>query len=124
MKRTPDSTMGSLRSAAQQFASVGPLPDSLRGEREGETEDRLLQIQAAVGEQLVRHAHAAGSVSDLVSRVKADGPTREAIARVIPGVSLDEATSVALRVCAGCIDGAKVPRDEEMTVDAHGRATT
>ncbi len=50
MSRMRDDTMDKLRAAAQQFGSVGPLPDSLNGTKIGETEDKLLAVQAAVGE--------------------------------------------------------------------------
>jgi len=54
-------------------------------------------------------------------RVPWPADRRDKLSALIPGVSRDEATGVALRICAGCIDGAKVPRDEEMTLDAAGR---
>jgi hypothetical protein len=125
MSRVPDDTMDKLRAAAQQFGPVGSLPDSLKGTKDGETEDKLLAVQAAVGEQIVQHAYAAkGSVNDIVDRVKTDQRIKGTIVHLIPGVSVEEAINIALRACAGCIDGAKVPRDKEMTVDKAGKPTT
>jgi len=125
MKRTPDDAMNVLWTAGQQFAPIGDVPVSLQGTRLGESEDKLLAIQAEVGEQLVKYAHDAnGSVNDLVTRLRGDRGVIDALARVVPGVSPDAAASVALRVCAGCIDGSKVLRKDEKTRSAAGVETT
>ena len=86
MSRMRDDTMDKLRAAAQQFGSVGPLPDSLNGTKNGETEDKLLAVQAAVGEQIVQHACAAReSVNDIVARVKTDRGIKEPSGQVEGG---------------------------------------
>src|SRR5262245_22389635 len=121
MSRTPDDAMDRLREAGGKFAAIGALPASLTGGAQGETEDKLLAVQAAVGEELVKHAHSVRTADELAARVRADTATVDKLSALIPGVSRDEATGVALRICAGCIDGAKVPRDEEMTLDAAGK---
>jgi hypothetical protein len=66
---------------------------------------------------------ARGSTDDLVALVQADQGVTNAVTRLMPDLSLDEAVSVALRVCVGCIEGAKAPRKDEMTLDASGKPT-
>jgi hypothetical protein len=121
MSRTPDDAMDRLREAGGKIAAIDALPAVLTSDAQGETEDKLLAVQAAVGEELVKHAHSTRTADELAARVRADTATVDKLSALISGVSRDEATSIALRVCAGCIDGAKVPRDEEMTLDADGR---
>jgi hypothetical protein len=122
MNRTPDLTMDLMRSGAASFSAIADIPESLKGRKEGETEVKLLALQAQIGESLVAHAHdvlsAHGSAGDLVSRVCADQAVTDAMNQFMPDLSVDEARSVALRICAGCIEGAKPLRDEEMTLVA------
>jgi hypothetical protein len=122
MNRTPDLTMDLMISAAASFSTIADLPGSLKGTKEGDTEDKLLAIQAQIGARLVAHTHdvlnALGSAADLLARLRADQAITNAISRLMPDIGIDKGRSVALRICVGCIEGAKVPRDEEMTLVA------
>jgi hypothetical protein len=119
--------MDLLRAAAAHFSGIPDIPGSLKGAKQGETEDKLLNLHAQVGERLVKHAHdinsARGSAGDLVARVQADKDVTDIAALLMADLRIDEARSVALRVCAGCIEGAKVLRKDEMTLDASGKPT-
>jgi hypothetical protein len=119
--------MDLMRLAAASFSAIGDIPGSLKGAKEGETEDKLVALQSQIGESLVDHAHdvsnARGSASDLAARIAADKAITDAVTRLMPDLGVDEALSVSLRVCAGCIEGAKPLRDEEMTLDAIGNPT-
>jgi hypothetical protein len=114
-------------STGMQYSRISDLPGSLKGWKEGETEDLLLALHAKIGEHLVEKAHdvinAGGWVADLITRVKADQMITDAVAGFMPDISLDEACSVALRVCGGCIEGAKPLRQEERTRTAGGIPT-
>ncbi len=128
LDRTQDETMKLMLSAAAGYSIIADLPGSLMGTREGETEDELLELQAQIGERLVIHAHdilsARGSAADLVARISTDQAITDTVTQFMPDLSVNEARSVALRICVGCIEGAKVPRDEEMTLDAAGTPIT
>jgi hypothetical protein len=117
-----------MRSAAALFSKIAALPVSLEGAKVGETEEHLLALQGQIGERLVDYAHkvnaSRGSAVDLAALVSADQGVTAAVTRLMPDLTVDEARSVALRICLGCIEGAKVPRDEEMTLDAAGTPTT
>jgi hypothetical protein len=123
MNRTHDPTMDLMMSAAAQFSTrIADIPGSLKGTKEGETEDNLLVLLAQIGERLVTHAHdvlhARGSAAELVARVSADQAITDDLIQLMPDLSVDDARGVAIRICVGCIEGAKVPRDEEMTLVA------
>jgi transcriptional regulator with XRE-family HTH domain len=119
--RSVDITMTLMRLVAKGLSQVPDLPDSIADADEARQADNLLRLQASVGDELVRHAHGAiaAAANDLATRLKADQTIMKTVQQAIPGVTADEALSVALRVCAGCIDGAKTVRETEM-VDLPG----
>jgi hypothetical protein len=111
-----DITMTLMRIAARSLSPISDLPTSVAGADEGARTDNLLRLQAAVGGQLTNHTHAAiaAAVNDLAARLKADAALLRTLQGEMPGTTADEALSVALRICAGCTDGAKAVRETEM----------
>src|SRR5262245_12018864 len=93
------------------------LPASIGGADLAAQTESLLQLQSAVGNELTRHTHEAlaAAVHDLVRRLNADQATLQKIMDAMPGTTPEEAVSVALRICAGCTDGAKPVRETVMT---------
>ena len=122
MNRTPDPTMDLMISAAVQFSKIANIPGSLKGTKEGETEDKLLALSGPDWRVPCGSRHdvlnARGSAADLAARVSAGQAVADAVTHLMPDLSVDEARSVALRICAGCIEGAKPLRDEEMALVA------
>jgi hypothetical protein len=112
-----DISMTLMKMAARGVApGCLDLPASIAGANDSEATDNLLKLTADVANDLSRHTTDAltAALNDLLQRLAADAPTVAKIVKAMPGSTLEEALSVALRVCAGCTDGAKAVRKTEM----------
>jgi hypothetical protein len=117
-----DITMTLMRMAALGLSRTPDLPPALAGGNTVERADNLLKLQAEVADELTRHTQDAirAALGDLARRVIGDPATLAKIMAAVPGVTMEEAVSVALRVCAGCTEGAKAVRETAMAHPASG----
>jgi hypothetical protein len=112
-----DITMTLMRLAAQAASLIPDVPASLAGTTLAEETDKLLRLQAAVADDLTRHTHEAivEAARALARRIYNDAPLLAKIVAAMAGASMEEAVSVAFRICAGCTDGAKAVRGSVVT---------
>jgi hypothetical protein len=120
-----DPTPKLLKMVATGIVAATDLPKGLKGANDDETTNKLLHMQATVGERVVALAAACfqkhgwvpdprpDHIQELITTAKADQALQRETQQQIPESSLDEALSVAMQVCVGCLDGAKLVRKDD-----------